>query len=207
MSVGPIFLGDLREGCCRELTRREVEALYKRCLPEDPVRPTVRQVRETLTVCFERAVRRQHTKARPVQHSISGGCSESNERGGKGEQDGVSAIQTRPDTPIRSGAVGARRLPTEAAGDRRHPRTRAFVCEVTKDEASGIVLVEGLVGNVLSYSLGDLHEAPEGLDGECGLPELCPGEGDSLRHAQAIPPNEDHMVCGYRKSQIERLPQ
>ncbi|CAM9536017.1 unnamed protein product, partial [Hapterophycus canaliculatus] len=27
VSVGPIVLGDLEEGCCRELSRREVEAL------------------------------------------------------------------------------------------------------------------------------------------------------------------------------------
>ncbi|CAM9887444.1 unnamed protein product [Sphacelaria rigidula] len=58
VSVGPILLHDLKEGSSRELTRREVEALYKRCLPLDPICPTIHQVRHTLRYCILQATLR-----------------------------------------------------------------------------------------------------------------------------------------------------
>lgn len=67
-------------------------------------------------------------------------------------------------------------------------------------------ILQGALRHIIEYSLRDLHEAPEGPDGECGQPELCPEEGDSLRRARAVAPNEAHMLCGYRSSQIDRLP-
>lgn len=58
---------------------------------------------------------------------------------------------------------------------------------------------------ILDFAKRDLHETLEGPDEDCDAPEFCPGgEEESLRRARAVPPNENHMSCGYRNSQIER---
>lgn len=211
--MGPIVLGDLEEGCCRELTRREVEALYKRCLPEDPLCPTVAQVLEILTVCFERIIRRRQIPKlspqapRPLPHQ-SGVAGVVENKGGTG----MDPVQPRVDpdagTQARSTAWKTRDPRRNAGGEsvqRRWAMTGSEavgegVGESEHGEATG-----GVIRRVVEFSLRYLHEAPAGPEGDCNQPELCPGEGASLRLAQAIPPNEAHMSCGYRNSQIERL--
>lgn len=207
VSVGPIVLGDVKEGCCRELTRKEVVALYKRCLPEDPLCPTVAAVEEILSsrlahtanrlreaaglvVCKSNATRNNPTsatvdlKATPtecVPEGLKGPTEERRAVGMDGAEEGCLA-HIKAKASGSSGGVA-----------------KAFA---SAEDLAGIVRL------LIDLARRDLHETPPGPAGESTStsgPEFCPGEKESLAQARAIPPNEDHMLCGYRCSQIERL--
>lgn len=178
--MGPIVLGDLKEGFSRELSRREVEALYKRCLPIDPLCPTVAEVQETLTSRLTQTARRLR------EASELAGC-QSGKISGAGEVEetgaGVAVV----------GDNNSARVCTE------NSRTHVGV---------GMGDVEGLesiVRTLIDFARRDLHETPPGPDGESAGPKYCPGEEESLAQARAVPPNEAHMTDGYRCSRIEKL--
>ncbi|CAN0362828.1 unnamed protein product [Ectocarpus sp. 6 AP-2014] len=195
ISVGPIVLGDVEEGSCRELTR-EVEALYKRCLPVDPLCPTIDAVQDILHSRLSQTARRIRTTA-----EVEGTAS----RQGSILVRRMSLRRTRLRDPRqkmqskggqrkqRDGERGCPCRTTQGPGRRR---AKAFATE--EDLAS-------IVERLIDFARRDLHETPASPDGESVGPDYCPGEKESLAQARAVPPNETHMVCGYRSSQIERL--
>lgn len=189
------MLGDLEEGCCRELTRREVEALYKRCLPEDPLCPTVAEVECTLRHRLEQAVRRGREEAPHVDIASLDSHTDTREIGGRDET-GTSMTSTK-----------ASAVAPGAAGGGNHSLARAPTewgrYNVGRLASAGDV--QGIVRCIIDLARRDLHETPVGQAGESAGPELCPGEEESLAQARAVPPNVSHMTCGYRSSQIERL--
>lgn len=179
VSVGPIVLGDLKEGFSRELSRREVEALYKRCLPIDPLCPTVAEVQDTLTS------RLRQTSRRLREASELAGFCQSGKSSGAGE------------VVMAAGGSGG---DTDSA--------RVCKESSTRHVGGGMGDVEGLesiVRTLIDFARRDLHETPPGPDGESAGPEYCPGEEESLAQARAVPPNEAHMTDGYRCSRIEKL--
>lgn len=176
VSVGPILLGDLKEGSSRELTRREVEALYKRCLPLDPLCPTLHQVRYTLRYCLLRAKHRIGADTSSSQPPPAECCNNIVQE--NGEMDA-----TPGQSPQKLGAG----LSSGSAGG------------LAREERLGRA-----VRNILDFAKRDLHETVEGPEEDCDAPEFCAEDGESLRRARAVPPNEEHMLCGYRSSQIER---
>ncbi|CAB1119276.1 unnamed protein product [Ectocarpus sp. CCAP 1310/34] len=196
ISVGPIVLGDVAEGSCRELTRREVEALYKRCLPEDPLCPTIDAVQDILKSRLAQTARRIRTAAEVGGHRF-----EAREHSSAMDvpQKDAPERPTREDAEqrwaakVRDGECGC---PCRTRQGRGRRRAKAFAGE--EDLAS-------IVKRLIDFSRRDLHETPAGPDGESAGPDYCPGEKESLAQARAVPPNETHMVCGYRSSQIERL--
>lgn len=171
------MLDDLEEGSCRELTRGEVETLYKRCLPLDPLCPTVPQVRDTLRCCVERTARRIRTRMPALQTPA------------------LHASGTRVQ------GIGEGIAKAGSMNRQRHTKTGDFA----RGEAWGGNL-ERVVQTIIEYSMRDLHETPEGPDGECHGLENCPGQEESLKRAKAVPPHVAHMFCGYKASQTERLP-
>lgn len=174
VSVGPIVLGDLKEGSARELSRREVEALYKRCLPLDPLCPTVHQVRLIFRRCVLRALRRMISGCVATAQDVSN----------------ASVIETAAQTESDPGKP---RLTLQAG--------------MSTGSAGGVdggARLGRIVRNILEFSQRNFHETLEGPDQDCDLPDFCAGEGESLKHARAVPPNEAHMSCGYKSSQIER---
>ncbi|CAM9418464.1 unnamed protein product [Ectocarpus sp. 8 AP-2014] len=196
ISVGPIVLGDVEEGSCRELTRQEVEALYKRCLPKDPLCPTIDAVQDILKSRLSQTARRIRTTAEVGGHRF------------KAREHSSAMDVPQKDAPDRPTAEDAeqRRAAKARDGERGCPcrttqgpgrrRAKAFATE--EDLAS-------IVKRLIDFTRRDLHETPAGPDGESAGPDYCPGEKESLAQARAVPPNETHMVCGYRSSQIERL--
>lgn len=193
ISVGPIVLGDVEEGCCRELTRKEVEALYKRCLPEDPLCPTVEAVEDILLCRLAHAARRARRAAGLAKcHTIT--------MAEKPTGEGV-------ETPITPKVYERRALGGEDKRQDCLARRRANNVG-SRGEAQAPASAQDLkviVKLLIDFSRRDLHETPPGPAGESAGPDYCPGEEESLAQARAVPPNETHMVCGYRCSQIERL--
>lgn len=85
---------------------------------------------------------------------------------------------------------------------------RSGLGELAADRGARGAVTEDLafiVRHIIDFSRRDLHETPEGSQDDADETEICPGEGESLAQARAIPPNVAHMTCGYRSSQIERL--
>lgn len=189
VSVGPIVLGDLKEGHSRELSRREVEALYKRCLPLDPLCPTVAEIRNALTCRLRQTVRRLQ------KPSDLAGCQSNTTPGSRiGEHSGSGEV----------GEAGA----GVAVGGGGGEDDGACAESSRKSLGAGMGDVEGLeiiVQTLIDFSRRDLHETPPGPAGESAGPEYCPGEEESLAQARAVPPNEAHMTDGYRCSRIEKL--
>ena len=180
------MLGDLKESCCRELTRGEVKALYKRCLPEDPLCPTVREVEDILRCRLlqtSRRLRQASSKLSIPNESLSL-C-----HGGRGV---IEAIGSSEDV-----ADGEHDIHSEAQAS---TSDRRIVVESASFLAEDLSRVTGIC---IDFARRDLHEAPEGADGE--WEKVCVDEERSLARARTVPPNEAHMICGYRKSQIERL--
>ncbi|CAM9549353.1 unnamed protein product, partial [Ectocarpus fasciculatus] len=199
ISVGPIVLGDVEEGSCRELTRREVEALYKRCLPQDPLCPTIDAVQDILTTRLAQTARRIRTAGEVVGYHFK---ARDHSSAMDGPQKDVLNTAERPTTvdveqrkaaEARDGERGCPCRTTQGPGRRR---ADAFASE---EELASIVKL------LIDFARRDLHETPAGPDGESAGPDYCPGEKESLAQARAVPPDETHMVCGYRSSQIERL--
>lgn len=204
MSVGPVVLGDVEEGCCRELTRKEVEALYKRCLPLDPLCPTVAAVEDTLT-------RRVAHAARQARHAagLAGGRVNASATNGDATLAAPQemAADEKDDRPPAAKAEESRAVgrgggedgssdPNKKIPPGKGAATKAFA---SADDVADIVRL------LINFARRDLHETPPGSAGESAGPDYCPGEEESLAQARAIPPNERHMECGYRCSQIERL--
>lgn len=182
MSVGPIVLGDLQEGYSRELTRKEVRALYKRCLPLDPLCPTVAEFEYTLSCRLQQTARRAREAAEPAGRDailIAEGSEQGEKSGG-----------------LQGGHACESNGHTQAAASTRETGHGAGV-HIGADLAC-------VVQVLVDFARRDLHETPEGEEEEDGL-ENCPGEKESLAQARAVRPNESHMLCGYRSSQIERL--
>lgn len=196
ISVGPIVLGDVEEGSCRELTRREVEALYKRCLPEDPLCPTIDAVQDILKSRLSQTARRIRTTAevgghrfKAREHSSAMDVPQKDAP----ERPTAEDAEQRRAAKARDGERGCRCRTTQGPGRRR---AKAFA---TEEDLTCIVK------RWIDFARRDLHETPAGPNGESAGPDYCPGEKESLAQARAVPPNETHMVCGYRSSQIERL--
>lgn len=168
MSIGPIVLGDLEESCCRELTRAEVKALYNRCLPKDPLCPTVGEVKDTLKCRLENICWR-----------ILQAPPESTPGLQQGQREGVISGQGNNNTGAQEAYVRG---------------------------GSSSVFVEGLpniLSTIIEFARRGLHETTtEEL--YCGQ-DIYFDEEHCLARARAVPPNEAHMICGYRMSQIERL--
>lgn len=191
ISVGPIVLGELEEGCCRELSRREVEALYKRCLPEDPLCPTVTEVEATLARRLKKTVFRAR-KAVDLRAS---------------KQDN-GAVYTAGEDNIgktwRGGGAGGEHAvaDTDCLVDQSKYAERCQ--EVEHADAEGFTRILRLL---IDFARRDLHETPKDSQRESGNQHVCvcSGEEESLARARAVPPNVSHMTCGYRSSQIERL--
>lgn len=177
VSVGPILLGDLKEGSSRELTRTEVEALYKRCLPLDPLCPTVHQIRLILRYCILRAKRRTCAETSSLQPPLVECCN--------------NIVQEDEGTAKANPGQGAQNLGA------------ALSCGLADSPGRGERLGRA-VRHILDFAKRDLHQTIEGPDEDYDAPEFCAEEGESLTRARAVPPNEDHMLCGYRTSQIER---
>lgn len=206
ISVGPIVLGDVEESSCRELTRKEVEALYKRCLPEDPLCPTVKAVQNIiatrLALAARQARRAAGLKGCPSDPStvpsprgtVTASLPEKPTAGGRGTPTATRAEERRNSKgeDQEEDDLGRRRARTAGAGAASEASARA-------GELAGIVEL------VIDFARRDLHETPPGPAGESAGHDYCPGEEESLAQARAFPPNEAHMVCGYRCSQIERL--
>lgn len=196
VSVGPIVLGDLKESHCRELTRKEVEALYKRCLPEDPLCPTVATVEEILS---NRLAHTAHRLRKAAELA-----------GGQPNATGNTPTATRAQTGVpvmgKTAEMGARAAGVEEAdkGGQARRKAKPSGSAAAKAFASAEDLAD-VVRLLINLARRDLHETPPGAAGESGGPDFCPGEKESLAQAKAVPPNEDHMLCGYRCSQIERL--
>lgn len=194
--MGPIVLGDLEEGSSRELTRREVEALYKRCLPEDPLCPTVAEVQSALSRRLEEAVRREREQVPRVDIACLTSHADSREGGGRDETGASPTVSTRAKVAVPTGTAGGgdgsqAHLPTERS---RH--TVRGVAGAGDD-------VQGIVRRIIDFARRSVHETPAGQAGESAGPEFCPGEEKSLAQARAVPPNISHMTCGYRPSQVE----
>ncbi|CAN0083834.1 unnamed protein product [Laminaria digitata] len=194
VSVGPIVLGDLKEGFSRELSRREVEALYKRCLPIDPFCPTVAEVQDILA-CRLRATARRLREASELTDCQS------------------NTIPRAPGSSIRK-TSGAGEVEAAGAGvgvrDGGSDNDSTRVCAETSRKHTGagmgdVEALENIVQNLIDFARRDLHETPPGPDGESAGPEYCPGEEESLAQARAVPPNEAHMTDGYHCSRIEKL--
>lgn len=196
------MLGDVEEGCCRELTRKEVEALYKRCLPLDPLCPTVGAVEDIFTRRVSHAARRARRAA-----GLARCHSNASATNGDVTPDGPREISTDE--------IGDR-LPAAKEEEKREVARGVGEDGVTRPEilsGRGVAAkafasaqdVTDIVRLLLRFSRRDLHETPPGPDGESAGPDYCPGEEESLAQARAIPPNVRHMECGYRCSQIERL--
>lgn len=205
MSVGPIVLGDLEEGCCRELSRREVEALYLRCLPQDPLCPTLAAVQGIFTSRLAQAVQRAATAANLAGRHPGGGDTSVGEVP-HGEQGGEAIERRNTEEAKERGATGG-----TADGNANHADVTLNTSNesergpCTVDALTGAEDVASIVGRMVDFARRCLHETPPGPDGESAGPGLCAGEKESLAQARAVPPDENHMVCGYRSSQIERL--
>lgn len=185
------MLGDLEEGCCRELSRREVEALYKRCLPEDPLCPTVGEVQDTLSRRLRQTARRAH-KVADISVLEANGSAPDDENG---RRTGTCVLQ----------GTGER---LAVAGDDDASGTCGNAIRPGRDLGTGFAGAEDLahiVRILIDFARRDLHETPAGPRGGSSGPDVCFGEEESLARARAVPPNESHMICGYRSSQIERL--
>lgn len=194
------MLGDVEEGCCRELTRREVEALYKRCLPEDPLCPTIDDVQDILTSRLAQTARRIRTAAEAVgyhskarEHSSAMIVPPKDELNTAERATAAVNPEQRRAAEARDGERGCPCRTTQSPGRRR---AETFASE--EDLATIVKLL-------IDFARRDLHETPSGPDGESAGPDYCPDEKESLAQARAVPPDETHMVCGYRSSQIERL--
>lgn len=200
ISVGPIVLGDVEEGSCRELTRKEVEALYKRCLPEDPLCPTVKAVEDILASRIAHAAGRARRAA-----GLTGGCHPYGTATAAplpekltGE---VGATPTAAKVEERR-AAGEEDKEEDGLGRRRASNTGRRAARKAFASAQDLT---GIVELLIDFARRDLHETAPGPAGESAGGDFCPGEKESLAQARAVPPNEEHMVCGYRCSQIERL--
>lgn len=194
MSVGPIVLGDLKEGFSRELSRREVEALYKRCLPIDPLCPTVAEVQETLTCRLRQTARRLR------EASELADCQSNTTPRARGSRVGK-------DCGADEGGEGGAGMTVGGGGG---DSDSARVCTENSRKHAGVGMgdiesLESIVRTLIDFSRRDLHETPPGPDGESAGPDYCPGEEESLAQARAVPPNEAHMTDGYRCSRIEKL--
>lgn len=195
VSVGPIVLGDLKEGHSRELSRREVEALYKRCLPLDPLCPTVAEIQDALTFRLRQTARR----LQEASELAGSQCSESNTRP-RGPSSRIAKFrETGKVEETGAGvAVGGNGGDDDggcAEASRKH--TGAGMGDAES--------LESIVRTLIDFSRRDLHETPPGPAGESAGPEYCPGEEESLAQARAVPPNVAHMTDGYRCSRIEKL--
>lgn len=197
------MLGDLEEGCCRELTRKEVEALYKRCLPEDPLCPTVAAVQDILTRRVAHAARLAsraaglagcHSNASATDGDATPFAPQETSTDETGDRSPTAKVEERRAVGRGNGKDGVRHRGTTPSGG--GVAAKAFA---SADDVTDIVRL------LISFARRDLHETPPGPDGESAGPDYCPGEKESLAQARAIPPNEKHMECGYRCSQIERL--
>lgn len=204
VSVGPIVLGDVKEGCCRELTRKEVEALYKRCLPEDPLCPTVAAVEDILASRLAHTAHRLRKaaglvarKSNATRNTPTASAADLRATPTGCVPEGCGPTAEKKET---EGVEGAE----EAGLARRKAKTSGSSRGAAKAFASAGDLA-GIVRLLIDFARRDLHETPPGPSGESTGPEFCPGEKESLAQARAVPPNEDHMLCGYRCSQIERL--
>eukprot|EP00752_Nemacystus_decipiens_P015136 g13484.t1 len=194
VSVGPIVLGDVEESSCRELSRKEVEALYKRCLPEDPLCPTVKAVKNTLET------RLAHTALRARRPAGL--------KGSPSERSTTSPRGTVTIAPIEKPVVGAGDTPTPTkGGDRRasggedeeeddlgRRRARTAGGGAATEAFGSAGDLAGVVELVIDFARRDLHEAPPGAAGESAGEDYCPGEEESLAQARAVRPNEAHMV-------------
>ncbi len=232
--MGPIVLGDVKEGCCRELTRKEVVALYKRCLPEDPLCPTVATVEEIL---YSRLAHTAH-RLRESAGLVAACESKSNATRNSPTVAAATGLQATPTGCVPEGPTAEkgvclteeRRAVGEIEGKGKGvegvekgglARRRAKASGISSSSSSSSSRVAakafasaedlaGIVRLLIDFARRDLHETPPCPAGESSTstgPELefCPGEKESLAQARAVPPNEDHMLCGYRSSQIERL--
>lgn len=208
ISVGPIALGDVEEGCCRELARKEVEALYKRCLPEDPLCPTVAAVEGILARRLAHAARQ--TAGLEGCHSTASATDNSDTTTPVVPQEVSSMDDETGDKPPAAGKAEERRA-VGGGGDEADGLQVAHRKEIASGRgaaAKAFASAEDLTDIVrllINFARRDLHETPPGPEGESAGPDFCPGEKESLAQARAIPPNERHMECGYRSSQIERL--
>lgn len=191
VSVGPVVLGEVEEGCCRELTRKEVEALYKRCLPLDPLCPTVAAVEDILTRRVAHAACRARRAAGRAGCHLKASAANGDATLAEPEEIPTGEIDDRP--PAAKAEEG------RAVGGRGGKAGAAAKAFASADDVTFIVRL------LINFARRDLHETPPGPDGESAGPDYCPGEEESLAQARAIPPNERHMECGYRCSQIERL--
>lgn len=210
ISVGPIVLGDVEESSCRELSRKEVEALYKRCLPENPLCPTARAVERILAARLAHAARRASRAAGLAgRHPSPEDLSPRGTAAGLPEEPKVGG----GDPPPAAKAEGRRSSEGEGKEDddfdldldlgRRRAKTTARVA--AKTGAASARELADVVELVIDFARRYLHETPPGPAGESAGENYSPGEAESLAQARAVPPNEAHMVCGYRCSQIERL--
>lgn len=179
MSIGPIVLGDLKESCCRELTRTEVKALYKRCLPKDPLCPTVDEVEDILKYRLEHTcwrIRQVPSESRPGTYPGL-------------QYSGREAVTSRQ----HNNNIGVR-------------VTASGTCERGGSVSRFVEDLPRILSVIIDFARRDLHEttvgSKEDLNGE---EDFYFDEEHSLARARAEPPNEAHMKCGYRKSQIERL--
>ncbi|CAM9488054.1 unnamed protein product [Choristocarpus tenellus] len=186
VSVGPIIVGDVEEGYCRELTRREVCQLYAYALPKDPLVPTKAAVESVLK---QRLTSLPRTRLSLEEKPVPPIACLQHEGGGSRWTMPLSLCRTST-SDSNHGKVCSTISVGKSQSCSRTEETRESTASMCALEERCGTSFGFLVQNIMSFALRFVHEVDPGASEEEFESE--PSDGRSVH------PDEKHMLLAKR---------